>query len=530
MQIALTINNYRCFHAANPARIIIKPGFTALVGVNNSGKSSLLKFFYEFRRLFSLMGNPTGNFLNAVGGYSETLVFNESVTDPDEVFCNLNELDLRITIEVEDEGPLSYSPVPYAKRLDIFVQRSSRQLKAVVHIGSGPLPAIGYDFRGNVLVRTQNGEGIADLSFIFAACNDLEKTFYIGPFRNALNIGAKENYYDIQIGQAFINQWRNYQSGPSKRHNQFVYKLTQDIKQIFGFDDLQIHPASNNQSLNLLINGKSYGLSEVGSGIAQFIIVLANAAIHAPTYILIDEPELNLHPSLQLDFLTTLASYAKHGIIFSTHSIGLARIGAQRSYSFKKLGEQGSELKPYEATARLSEFLGELSFEGYRELGFNTVLLVEGPKDILTVQQFLRQLRKDHKVVLIHLGGGSGINPHAGLQLEEIKRITTTVYALIDSEKDKLDAPLDRGRRGFEEACEAAKIKCCVLERRAIENYLTDRAVKVVKGEKYRALLPYELLGAMSPSWGKEENWKIAREMRMEEWIDTDLGKFLTSF
>src|SRR6266702_3463896 len=52
MEIELTIKNYRCFSDEKPARILIKPGFTAFLGINNSGKSSLLKFFYEFRNLF----------------------------------------------------------------------------------------------------------------------------------------------------------------------------------------------------------------------------------------------------------------------------------------------------------------------------------------------------------------------------------------------------------------------------------------------------------------------------------------------
>jgi len=52
MDAELTIKNYRCFPDSRPARIVVRDGFTAFLGVNNSGKSSLLRFFYEFRRLF----------------------------------------------------------------------------------------------------------------------------------------------------------------------------------------------------------------------------------------------------------------------------------------------------------------------------------------------------------------------------------------------------------------------------------------------------------------------------------------------
>jgi predicted ATPase len=48
----LTLKNYRCFADEAPLRIEVRRGFTALVGANNSGKSSLLRFFFELRQLF----------------------------------------------------------------------------------------------------------------------------------------------------------------------------------------------------------------------------------------------------------------------------------------------------------------------------------------------------------------------------------------------------------------------------------------------------------------------------------------------
>ncbi|TMB64236.1 MAG: hypothetical protein E6J43_13770 [Chloroflexi bacterium] len=147
-----------------------------------------------------------------------------------------------------------------------------------------------------------------------------------------------------------------------------------------------------------------YKLPEIGSGITQFILVLANAAIQEPFLILIDEPELNLHPSLQLDFLTTLGSYASGGVLYSTHSIGLARAVADRIYSVRKISEGHSHVSIYEETPALSEFLGELNYSGYKELGFDPVLLVEGTSEVKTIQQFLRLFKTDHEIVLLPRG------------------------------------------------------------------------------------------------------------------------------
>ena len=61
----LTVKNYRCFPDNKPVHISMRNGFTAFVGVNNSGKSSLLRMFCELRNLFSVLSNGS-NFLNAL--------------------------------------------------------------------------------------------------------------------------------------------------------------------------------------------------------------------------------------------------------------------------------------------------------------------------------------------------------------------------------------------------------------------------------------------------------------------------------
>jgi predicted ATP-binding protein involved in virulence len=67
MQVDITIKNFRCFADVAPARLTLHPGVTAIVGKNNSGKSALLKFFYELRHLFENLRNR-GEFAEAVRG------------------------------------------------------------------------------------------------------------------------------------------------------------------------------------------------------------------------------------------------------------------------------------------------------------------------------------------------------------------------------------------------------------------------------------------------------------------------------
>jgi|SRR5215472_8811698 len=224
----------------------------------------------------------------------------------------------------------------------------------------------------------------------------------------------------------------------------------------------------------------------------------------------------------------TIASYAGQGLLFATHNMGLARATADRIYSLQLLKPGVSKITAYEATPRLAEFLGEMSFSGYRELGFDKVLLVEGATDIKTVQQLLRLYGKDHRIVCMHLGGNSLINGNSGLELEELRRISTNISVLIDSERQAAGAALSADRAAFQALCGTLQIPCHVLDRRAIENYFSERAIQTLRGPSAQALGEFDRLGSSPGHWPKSDNWRIARNLDKSEIDSTDLGQFLT--
>lgn len=524
--IELTIKNYRCFPDFRPARLEIRPGFSAFVGVNNSGKSSLLRFFYEFRRLFDQLSNIDVVVQSLRGA---NLAFNPAgIQDNTEIFSNRTDRDLELEFRFKPENEEDRASPGLVV---VKIQRPANQFSIrVARSGGALLPTDPNVHReAQTLLVFRPNEPRIDLSSFLLLCESLRRSLYIGPFRNALNIGSNADYFDIQVGQAFVERWRNYKTGASKAANLAAYRISQEIGRIFGIESIEINAAEDNQTLQLFIDGASYRLSELGSGLTQFILVLVNAAIRRPSFILIDEPELNLHPSLQLDFLTTLGSHATEGVFFSTHSYGLARASGDRVYAFSRVRQGESDVRPLESVNRLSEFLGELSFAGYKEMGFEKILLVEGPTEVKTIQQFLRLLRKDHQIVLLPLGGSSLINGNREAELQELKRISNNVFALIDSEKADRNAALDPQREAFVRSCKTANIECHTLARRATENYFSDRAVKAVLGNSYEGLKEFEKLKDKQLPWGKEDNWRIAREMTLDELNGTDLLGFLRS-
>ena len=145
------------------------------------------------------------------------------------------------------------------------------------------------------------------------------------------------------------------------------------------------------------------------------------------------------------------------------------------------------------------------------------------------MQHFLRALRKDHRVVVIPLGGSNLIRSGVESELAELSRLCSRVYALIDSERQSEEEELSASRSEFLEACRVVGIAAHVLERRATENYFSERAIRAALGESFRALGPFEKLSQVENGWAKRDSWRVATETPFSEIANTDLGFFLSS-
>jgi len=526
LEIDVELKNYRCFADGDPARVTIRPGFTALIGKNNCGKSTLLRLFYDCRNMFAKLADHS-MLLGAIDKWQPFDLPTPWLGTAEPLFHDGNDRNIVIGLRPRDPDWTSGDIAPLLIELELLRDRNLFRVRLFTRAGNAITSARSKSTNANGILKVNDViVGRADtLSHVFTTLAD---TFYIGSFRNAINIGSNETFYDVPVGQAFIKFWKHMQAGSSKKQGEATHLLKHDIRKIFEFDELDIVPSENEQTLYLMINGKQYSLLDVGSGIAHFIMVLATAHNRRPSFILIDEPELSLHASLQADFLQTLAAQASMGVVFATHNLGLARTVADRIYSVTRDGGQ-SFVQPYERTPSLAEFTGALSFGDRPELGFNRVLLTESPADGRVVQQFLRQLGKEHEILAIPLGGSTLINDKEGTvaQLSELRRITDRISALIDSELQGPGATLDNNRVGFLDACRRLNIPCHVLERRAIENYFTAEAIERGIGPGRKALDPFEKLGEKSPGWPKAQGWRVAREMTLADLKDTDLGSFL---
>jgi predicted ATPase len=513
----ITVKNYRGFADFSPAKVRMSSGFSAIVGPNNAGKSSFLKLFFELRDLFSQFATP-GFIFQGLGRNPWNAPLG-NVPDPYALLCDFTKRPCTISISFPYGSDV-------ARITELVIEARDTGFRNWTFTLKGPEGDITqHDGHENVFVPFRGNPQPVSLAPITEIGAWLARSMYVGPFRNAVNAGAGA-HFDLQIGTGFVALFHEMKTGKSREHQQQIRRVIRDLEHIFGYRRLEINASRELDTLVVEVDERPYGLNDMGSGFAEFLVLFVNAAARKPSFLLIDEPELHLHPALQSDFLTSLTSYtSSESVLFATHSLGLARTVGDHIFAFQREDER-IRVQPFDQTAGFAEFLGEMSFAGYRELGFKTVLLVEGRTDVKAVQQILRMLDKDHSVIVLPLGGSAMITDSAESEMAELLRLGAEVFVLVDSEREAADAPLSRERADFLTMCARLGFQAHATERRALENYLTDAAIKAVKGQKYSALAPFATLGARD--WAKPENWRIVREMRWEDLENTDVGLFLS--
>jgi predicted ATPase len=521
----VTIKNYRCFEDTIPAIIRFRESsFKAFVGKNNAGKSTLLRFFYEFRHVFdALANNPDTLIASTAPGRALHFQAN-GFEDHNELFFNGNRRDLTFDIQLEIASPGAGTivgvrvTIPRASPGSFIASYTSTggAIQRLQHLG-------GWNFQANFADRSVPLE----VKQLVEVCSALKSCMYIGAFRNAIS-EAQAAYYDISIGSQFIAAWNSWKTGGARALNEVMQDVTDDIASMFGYSRLEINMASSNSpTLQVIADGKPYRLRELGGGLAQFLVVLANVAMKKPQILCIDEPELNLHPSLQHTFLTSLGLYVDY-IVFTTHSVGLARSAAEDIFTCQKIYGK-TVIRAFEELQSPAEFLGEMSFSAFNDLGATGVLWVEGVTELKTIQQVLRKLNKEQEIVLLPLGGRQLITKERGQQLAEAMRLSNKVSVLVDSERTEKDGPLSNNRQAFVDECKALGMKIHVTSKRATENYFTQVAISAALGGSQTQLHDFDSLEGHANGWNKTVNWKIAREMSKRDWLATDVGEFLNA-
>lgn len=495
--LKIEIKNYRSFPIDNPIELEIEEGITFILGPNNIGKSNILRLFYELRNLINLENIRSDRETAVTIGHSRFDQLIHQKSGVDKIHLKVQNEEIVTKLQIDSLNPSQF------------------RIKEI----------------------TTDDRQILDKSRLGLVTNLFSNSLYIGSFRTP-TFESSSVYFDIKIGTQFITEWNNWSNGPTITKRNAIRELIKELKELFGFNELEISVATDKKNLIITTENGSFLLNELGGGIGNIILVLGNAVIYEPDFILIDEPENGLHPKMQQVFISALASKAKIGLIATSHSIGLARSTADKIYSLVKNPEtKKTKLLPYGTnyTPSISNTISEMSYSQFVELGGNHILIVEGRTDIKSFREILRNYGIEHHYIILDLGGSNMINTDSKEELEEIKRLNAQSYTLIfDSEISQNGEALKPTFNAFKEMCEELGFEVFATDRYSTDNYISQEAIVKILGEGYPVLGKYENLESderkgNGTKWSKKFNWKMFREMNRSDFADTGLDDFINS-
>lgn len=207
-----------------------------------------------------------------------------------------------------------------------------------------------------------------------------------------------------------------------------------------------------------------------GSGVKEALRLILDLELKRPDILLVEEPEVHLHPALEISMMEYLReASAKCQILVTTHSTNFLDLTSAQGIYFvtkpegtvvKRIGrDEAQDLIPKELGIRLSSLFM-----------FDRLVFVEGLSDELIVREFAAILGvnlSESNVGFIHLGGSRNFGYYAGEAVLSFlsKRQVKSIFVIDRDEKD--DAELTRMKSAVGD-----RATLHVWKRRELENYL----------------------------------------------------------
>lgn len=150
-----------------------------------------------------------------------------------------------------------------------------------------------------------------------------------------------------------------------------------------------------------------------GTGLKHFLDILIKITLSGAKIVLLDEPELGLHPDLQrrfMDYLNQLAETKDLQIFIGTHSQVILNYADSINF-YRVINNNGTrEIKPVDKEA-IHTVLSDLGLRPSDLFNQDICLMVEGASEIIFYEHVIRELYKNDfdnvAIGIIQYGGGA---------------------------------------------------------------------------------------------------------------------------
>ncbi len=355
----------------------------------------------------------------AVGKYS----FTETVAEPTTLYT------IKLNSELTDEEKEYYTQLTIEKFKDI-IKSALRDLVNTINI-----PVDYWAYQEKYLIKGKiNLKTFADNPNINIP---LKNMFYLAGCKDQSEIESKINEID----------------NSDKKRKKLMKKISSETTKYLNDKwkeheiEIDVEIESSTLELSVLVKDKCdtdnyYDMADRSQGFKQFVSLLLSLSISSTSgdiedhLILIDEPEIHLHPSGVRWMLKELIEIGKHNYLFiSTHSnFMLDKNTRERHYLLTKNKLGLTEAHHITSNEDIND--DEILQSAF---GINVItdfltphtLLVEGATDKKLLQKALKQVKSDNDVLITNGNGANIVAVSSYLLLNGV-----TPMVIVDDDKD----------------------------------------------------------------------------------------------
>jgi len=241
--------------------------------------------------------------------------------------------------------------------------------------------------------------------------------------------------------------------------------------------------------------GKKLDILYSGTGLKHFLDILLKITLSGASIVLLDEPELGLHPDLQrrfMDYLNTIATRKDLQIFIGTHSQVILNYVDSINF-YRVLNYNGNrEILPVEKEA-IHTVLSDLGLRPSDFFNQDICLLVEGASEIIFYEHIIRNLYQNEfekiAIGIIQYGGGAAEGIINGtIDISNI--VPSQKYLLWTRDRDSkpTEIPSNISTR-FKNKIESTGYTCLITNKREIEYYYPlDLHIVAQQGDRQKTI------------------------------------------